>query len=248
VKTFITVCLFAFSCFAGFKTYQENVINIEGNASIKVIPDMAIFVIGASSVSNNVDSAIASCKTATAKLSDFFEKFKISKADIKSNRLSISENYEWGDDGKRKKVGFKVIKTYKITYRNLKTIEEFLLEASSYGSNEFDDIKFEHSKIDSLKRTVITAAIDDAYFLASKVANKTGVKLGKPIVISNVEPKSFSYDNIFDIGSISAPDFLKGGSVEKAKVTKEALKELFTISPGTIEIKNTVYITFSINK
>jgi hypothetical protein len=178
----------------------------------------------------------------------FFAKYKISSDDIKSNKLSIAENYEWGDDGKRKKSGFKVIKTYKVTYKNLSSIEQFLLEAASNGSNEFDEIKFEHSKIDSLKRTVITAAIEDAYFLGEKVAKKTSLKLGKPIVISNVEPEEFSYDNIFDIGIIRAPEFLKGGVEEKAGMTKDALKELFSINPGTIVIKNTVYITFSIAK
>jgi uncharacterized protein YggE len=248
MKMVAVLLVLAIPSFGGFNTYQENVINIQGNAKITVVPDIATFFIGASSISNDVDSAILNCKSATLKLNEIIAKYKIKSQDIKSDKLTVSDNYEF-IEGKRVRTGCKVLKTYKITYRNLSTLDQFLLEAVSYGSNEIDRISFEHSKIDSLKRAVIALAIDDAHVLGIKMAEKSNVKLGEPIVISNVDPKSFSYENVFvDITAIPEPKFVKGGAIAGSTKVNSTLKELFTINIGTIDITNSVYVTYSIAK
>jgi hypothetical protein len=175
MKMLAVLLVLVATSFGGFSTYQENVINIQGNAKITVVPDIATFFIGASSISNDVDSAILNCKSATLKLNEIIAKYKIKSQDIKSDKLTVSDNYEF-IEGKRVRTGCKVLKTY-------------------------------------------------------------------------VDPKSFSYENVFvDITAIPEPKFVKSGAIAGSTKVNSALKELFTINIGTIDITNSVYVTYSIAK
>lgn len=244
-QTGLIVIVFAISTFAGFKTYQENAMNIEGRASMKVEPDMATIFVGASAVNENVDSAMEECAQAFIKMKKLFEKYKISENDIKSENLAVSENYNY-EEGSRKRDGYRAYKRYKVTWYNLKTLQEFLFDATAQGANEVDKIEFTHSKTDSLEKMIIDLAIDDANNTANQIAKKMKVKIGKPLIISNVEPEKVAYENIVRLGWIKAPEFVKGGML--AGGGAQVKKVLMEINPGLIEIKNKVYITFEILK
>ncbi|NLL14872.1 MAG: SIMPL domain-containing protein [Fibrobacter sp.] len=227
-------------------TYQENAMNIEGRASMKVVPDMATIYVGASAVHQSVDSAMEKCAQAFTKLNALFKKYKISENDVKSENMSISEDFSY-ENGIRKINGYKVFKNYKITWRDLKTLQNFLFDAAKQGANEIDRLEFSHSKSDSLEKAIIDLAIDDAVGTAQQIAKKMKIKIGKPLVISNVEPEKFAYENIVRFGWTKAPQYfsLRSGATADASPKNSAL---FEINPGQIEIKNKVYITFGIVK
>jgi uncharacterized protein YggE len=206
----IVIVVFALSTFAGFKTYQENVMNIEGHASIKIEPDMATIMIGASAINENLDSAMNACAQAFKQMKTLFKKYKIAENDIKSENLSVTENYSY-ENGGRKREGFKAYKRYKLTWHNLATLQSFLLDATGQGANEVDEIEFTHSKTDSLEKAIVNLAIDDAICLADQIAQKMKVQLGKPLVISNVEPEKMAYENIVRLDWIKSPQVGRTG-------------------------------------
>lgn len=245
--TGIIVITIVFSTFAGFKTYQENAMNIEGRASMMVEPDMATIFIGASAVNENVDSAMEECARAFIKMKKLFEKYKISGNDIKSENLSVSENYNY-EDGSRKRDGYRAYKRHKLTWYNLNTLQGFLLDATAQGANEVDKIEFTHSKTDSLERMIIDLAIEDAKNAANQIAKKMNVKIGKPLVISNVEPEKVAYENIVRLGWINSSAVGRAGNagIGYGSGGEQVKKVLMEINPGLIEIKNKVYITFEI--
>ncbi len=238
------ILTFSISSFAGFKTYQENAMNIEGRASIKIEPDMATIFIGASSIHESADSAIEKCAQAFIKMKDLFQKYKISEKEIKSENLSVSEDYSY-ENGTRKRNGYKAYKRYKVTWYNLKTLQNFLFDAVSQGANEVDQLEFSHSKSDSLEKMIINLAIDDAISTANQIANKMKIKIGKPLIISNVEPEKVAYENIVRLGWINGPEFVKGRMLGMGG-SSSVSKVLMEINPGLIEVKNKVYVTFEI--
>lgn len=225
-------------------TFQENAMNIEGRASIKIVPDMATIYVGASAVHQRVDSAMDKCAQAFTKLNALLKKYKISENDVKSENLSISEDFDY-ESGTRKRNGYRVFKQYKVTWYDLKTLQNFLFDATAQGVNEIDRLEFSHSKSDSLEKTIIDLAIDDAVNTAKQIAKKMKIKIGKPLVISNVEPEKFAYENIVRLGWTKAPEHfsIKSGAAAEASLKNMALLE---INPGLIEIRNKVYITFKI--
>ena len=247
--TGIIIVAFALSTFAGFKTYQENVMNIEGSASIKVEPDMATIFIGASAVNENVDTAMEKCALAFIGMKKLFDKYKISENDVKSENLSVSENYDY-QDGNRKREGYKAYKVYKVTWHNLNTLQDFLFAATAQGANEIDRIEFSHSKTDSLEKRIIDLAIEDAKITANQIAKKMEVKIGKPLIISNIEPEKISYENIVRLEWIKSSEVGRAGvsGIGYGSGDEPAKKVLMEINPGLIEIINKIYITFEILK
>lgn len=237
----------SFSVFAGSNTYQENVMNIEGRASMKVVPDMATIFIGASAVHESVDSAMEKCAQAFTKLNELFKKYKISENDVKSKNLYISEDFIYENDT-RKTNGYKVFKNYKVTWRDLKTLQNFIFDAASQGANELDRLEFSHSKSDSLEKAIIDLAIDDAVSTAQQMAKKMKIKIGKPLVISNVEPEKFAYENVVRLGWAKTSERLSLAYGTAAGGGSPKNSALLEINPGQIEIKNKVYITFEIVK
>ncbi|MBD3216609.1 MAG: DUF541 domain-containing protein [Candidatus Lokiarchaeota archaeon] len=247
--TALIVVSLSISTFAGFKTYQENAMNIEGRASMKIEPDMATIFIGASAVNEDVDSAMDKCAQAFIKMKKLFEQYKISENDIKSENLSVSENYNY-DDGSRKRDGYRAYKRYKVTWYNLKTLQDFLIDATAQGANEVDKIEFTHSKTDSLEKMIIGLAIEDAQNIANQIAKKMNVKIGKPLIISNVEPEKVAYENIVRLGWIKGTQVGRAGKsgIRYGSGNDPMKNVLMEINPGLIEIKNKVYITFEILK
>lgn len=134
----------------------------------------------------------------------------------------------------------------KVTWYDLKTLQNFLFDAAAQGANEIDRLEFSHSKSDSLEKTIIDLAIDDAVSTAHQMAKKMNIKIGKPLVISNVEPEKTAYENIVRLGWTKAPQYfsLRSGAADDDASPKN--KALMEINPGLIEIKNKVFITFEI--
>ncbi len=95
-------------------------------------------------------------------------------------------------------------------------------------------------------------AIDDADRMARRIAGRMGVRVGKPLVISNAEPKEFSYENRVQIKWVQAPRFLKGNALVGEKSAQphdlKFLEEFFSINPGLIEIENKVYVTYELKR
>jgi len=169
MKTFIILAMTLTMSYGSFKTYQENVVNIEGNGEIKVVPDMAYIKVGTSSKSNDVDSAIIQTADSYVELKKILKKYKIKEKDIYSEDISVSETYEW-KDRERISTGYKAEKMYKITWRNIAKIEDFAFEVTQAGTNFIDRIEFTHSKKDSLGKELINIAIDDANVIKNKIA------------------------------------------------------------------------------
>jgi uncharacterized protein YggE len=244
MRSALVVLLAAGMSFASFKTYQENVMNVEGNAVVKVVPDLAVLKIGASFKSTSLDTALRRCDRSLRNLRETMAKFGVAEADVKTNNVAISPEFEW-EKGEKVLRGQKVKKTFKIFFRDLSKLQGFLFEAVKGGANEIDDFEFTHSKLDSLQKNIIDLAVKDAYYVADKLARNTGTSVGKPLVISNVEPENFSYENKVDfermLGSSDLIGCLMGGDEGASE-----LQELFALSPGLIEIRNKVYITFEL--
>jgi len=253
MKTILLILSISLHLFAVSRNYQENVVNIEGQAKIKITPNIATIVIGVSASNIDPDSAILNCAQKFSTFMSLLKDFNFSDNDIKSTRFSVNKDWDY-EDGKRVETGYVAKKMYKITIRDLSKLKNFLFQATTQGINSFEDLEFTHDKLDSLKRTVIDLAIDDANKMSQRVGNKMGLKIGKPILVSNAEPKEFSYENRVRINWISAPKFTKGGALsgkkkpELEEIKLKYLEDFFSINSGMIEIENKVYITYEIKR
>jgi uncharacterized protein YggE len=247
-KAFIFLLFISLSSSADFKTYQENVINIEGKAVQKIVPNKATIHVGASAINDDADVAMQKCADVFEKMKDLLKKFNISDIDIKSENIAVSENRDY--NGGKKSEGYKAIKQYKITWNNLSTLNDFLVQATSVGANELERIEFTHSKYDSLQKAVINLAIDDANSTADQICAKMNIKRGPPMVISTNQPEEFAYENTVRFAWLKEPRFVAGGGLGGSGSGSKlhSLKVLLEIKPGQIEIKNKVYITYEIKK
>lgn len=75
--------------------------------------------------------------------------------------------------------------TVDITLKDISRFEKFTEEILATRISQIENLAFSHSKEDSILREVDLLAIDDAHNSAQKICQRTQVKLGKILNISN---------------------------------------------------------------
>lgn len=171
--------------------------------------------------------------------------------------MTVRPVYSDRKEGDRKSLlGYEAIRRYKITFNNMEKLSILLVELKLSGIDEIGNIEFTRTDKDSLGQIVLLKAIGKASRIAKEIAKNSGVQIGAPSIISNEPPEEFSNENRvridFDFGKGGIDDLLGGlwggdrgpSNIEMDKI--EALKELFKIDIGEIEIRNNVWVTFPI--
>jgi len=242
-------------------TYQENVINIKAEESVKIKPNTASFSVTVSATHANADSAILQVKPLIEAVDSIFKRYKIDNSQAVIKEMKIRSVYERNKEGERVPTGYEVLRKYELTYGNMGKLSSLLVDLRMAGASEFGQVEFSHTRIDSVEQIVLAKAIAKAHRIAQDIAKKSGVTIGDASIVSNEPPKDFSYENRvridFDFGTNYREGGIGsmlggllgggGGDLSGAQLAKlNALKQFFKIDIEEIEVKNQVWATYPI--
>ena len=181
---YVFACLFLLSCNSDEK---KDHINVTGHASVKVIPDMVEVSLRADNVRPAMKDAVAQTQSDVNEILTVCKKYITDPADIKVSTISTNKSYDY-QNNREVFTGYSATQVLEVSLKNISRIEQFTEELLGTRISRIDQIRYDHTKSDSIMREVNLLALEDARKTAEKMCGKMNVSLGKLAYLSNFEP------------------------------------------------------------
>ena len=206
-------------------------ISVSGTASISLAPDIATIVLGVESIDETVADARSTAASAMAGIVNVLTEAGVADEDIQTQRLSIQPQYDYSSE-KRELIGFTVVNIVNVTVRDIDSVGSIIDKSVEAGGDltRIQSIYFSVDDTEPYEDQLIADAVQDATDKAGRLADLTGVALGKPLAIN--------YG-----GGVPYP--VLDRSFGLAMVEESAGFDT-SVSPGEVETSVTVNIVFSI--
>jgi uncharacterized protein YggE len=159
-------------------------IQVTGQATMKVVPDMVEFTLKAYNVRPAMKDAVSQTLADIDQILQVCRKYVPSEDDIKVSNISTDKDYNY-DHGGARFDGYSAQQSLQVNLRNLKQIEPFMEGLMATKINSIESIRYTHSKADSIQREVNLLALSDARKTAEKMCGQLNVALGRVIYLSN---------------------------------------------------------------
>jgi uncharacterized protein YggE len=233
---FLSALIILFGCQQTERPARSNrTISVIGIGKSKVLPDQVEVTIKAEFTRPAMKLAVTETQATMDEVLKVAKKYVKESFDIKTSSISSNKDYEYSRD-KRVFKGYQASQSVDITLKDISRFEKFTEEMLATRISQIENLTFSHSKKDSILREVDLLAIDDAHHSALKICERTQVKLGKILKISNYGPQVDDGDNIYS----EAPS-------EGLNVYAKAMRVRgFQISPEILEFSKAAFITYEI--
>ncbi|MBX6328016.1 MAG: SIMPL domain-containing protein [Pseudolabrys sp.] len=161
----------------------EKLITVGGEATVAVVPDVAVIRIGVTSQGKTAHEASeANAKQIVAVLGAIRQS-GIDERDVQTSRLSLQPQYDPNKGGTARLTGFLVTNQLTVKIRDIGALPDILDRAIAAGANEMSGIEFMVSQQSRLLDQARGEAIADARRKAELYAQAAGAKLGHVLQI-----------------------------------------------------------------
>jgi uncharacterized protein len=217
----------------GTAAAQPRTLNVSGNGTVYLTPDIAYIYIGVHTDDPDLANAVNKNNTQAQALVDALKNAGIDGKDIQTSNFSVYTN---GNQGYDKLTGqpttggtyYSVDNTVYVTMRDLTKMGKILSTAVSSGANSINSITFDVADKTKAMAQARQKAMASASSLAAELAQTSGVKLGEIQNVSYSDNSPMPYYGMGGGGAASAPN---------ASVP---------IQPGQTQISVTVSVTYVI--
>ncbi len=169
------------------KDYQ---FSVTAEGKVTAVPDIATLRAGVYTPTKK--TAAEAVKANTEKMNQIIQALKeigIEKKDIKTVNYRLNPVYDWTEIRGRQLKGYEIRQELLIKIRDLDKIGQVIQTATAQGANQIGNISFTIDDQDELKAEAVKLAIQKAKAKAKRLAEESGLKLGK--VINVVEGQSY---------------------------------------------------------
>ena len=234
-KYFTLVLILAFALVlsaCGTPAAQNRTLNVSGNGTVSLNPDIAYIYIGVHTDDPDLATAVSKNNSQAQALVDALKAAGIDGKDIQTSNFSVYTNSNGGIDkltGQPIANGnsYSVDNTVYVTVRDLSKIGKTLNTAVGAGANNINSITFDVADKSAALAQARQKAMANAGSLAAELAKTAGVKLGE---IQNVTYSDNSPIPYYGMGG-------GGAAAPNASVP---------IQPGQTQISVTVSVTYAI--
>ena len=215
---------------------QPSGIWVSGEGKVTAVPDIALLRLGIESQESTVAQAQSEATEAMGRVKAALTANGVAEKDIQTQYFNIRQLTRW-DDNKIQEVviGYQVSNTVSVKIRDIDAVGVVIDAVVMAGGDltRIDSISFSIDDPSAYYGTAREQAIADAQAKAGQLAELSGVKLGKPIYISEgVQTPPNIYPRMdFDVMSSGVP----APTIEVAP-----------ISPGEAEVILTVQMVYAI--
>lgn len=216
----------------GCNTTNNKNIKVVGEGKVRAKPNQVILTIQVAFTEPTMVVAVSKTQTTVDSVVNMLQKFVTTDADIKTGTIAANKAYRY-NGSVDVFIGYEAIQTIDFV---LNKIDEFTTLTGSLLAlkiSSISNIKFTHSKADSLFREADLLAYDDALQSAKKLCARANVQLGSIISISNVSGNSSTTDVDYIANDIHTYNKAYGGNG-------------FKVSPQVLEFKRNVFVAYGI--
>ncbi len=175
-------------CFvAACQTTVQEKIQVTGQATMKVVPDMVELSLKAFTVKPAMKDAVIETQSAISQILAICHKYIRQEEDIKVSSVATNKDYEYNGNREVFK-GYSAQQVLDVRLRDIGEIEKFTEELLATKISSIENIRYNHSKADSIQRVVNLLALNDAKKTAEKMCEQMNLSLGKTIFLSNYPP------------------------------------------------------------
>ncbi len=206
---------------------------VTGTAEVTVTPDICYLGFGVETEDKH--SAVAAYKANASIVEAVLAAVKaqgIEPKDIQTGGLTVSPRYRYEEKtGRQILEGYLVSHSLRVNVRDLGKVSSVLDAAVNAGATRVSNVSFTVENPKKYNQEARIEALKAARVKAEKIAEVTGVKLGRPISISEVEPGS--YGGYYAQANVEAQ--YRGGELGETP-----------LAPGQTKLSHTVNITYEI--
>ncbi|MFA5629068.1 MAG: SIMPL domain-containing protein [Dehalococcoidales bacterium] len=202
---------------SNIQSNQNIGIAVTATGEVKVTPDIALVNIGVSVRMKTLAEAQEQATQSMAAVVGALDKRKVAKEDIQTIRYNIQPVWDWVN-GESVFAGYSIENMVKVKIRNMDAIGDIIDDAVSAGGEYavVNGVSFAIENPDAYYDTARAAAMTKAKDKAAQLAKTAGVKVGKPISISE-STNYYSIDRQ-DMGWLEA-DGSKGTAISAGELT-----------------------------
>jgi uncharacterized protein YggE len=232
-KAVVALALIIAVALAATPEQPRRTLTVTGTAEISVKPDICYVSFGVETLKKK--SARDAYRTNAELMNALAAAVKaagIPAKDIQTSSFSVTPQYRYEDNThKRFFDGYRVYQQLDVNVRDLDKVSTVLDAGMDTGATQINSVTF---AVENPKKYTVDArveAVKAAQAKAQSMAELTGVKLGKPITISESEPGN--YGRYYAQANV-AMDAVAGGESSP------------NLEPGEFKLTRTVYITYEI--
>ncbi len=216
------------------KDNKDHQFRVTAEGKVTAVPDIATLRVGVYTAAKQ--TAAEAVKANTRKMNQIIQALKeigIEKKDIKTINYRLNPVYDWTDKTGRRLKGYEVRQELLIKIRDLDKIGQVIQTATVHDANQIGNISFTIDEQDELRARAVKLAIQKAEAKAQRLADESGLKLGK--VINVIEGQS--YMPTLRSGKLYAEQAIGGAENDLPKPTIEA---------GQQEVKVSVTVVYEV--
>ncbi len=163
-------------------TENTNLFTVDGTGEATGTPDSAQFTVGVTKTAATVETAQSQANTAVNKIVAGLKAQGIDDKDIKTENYNVNPNIDYAN-GSQNTTGYTVSTNITVTLKDAKKANTALDSATANGANVVNGVSFtlnddEKMKLEDEARG---KAIANAKAQAEKIANQSGIRLGRLI-------------------------------------------------------------------
>jgi uncharacterized protein len=214
-------------------------ISVSGEAQINVVPDQIILTLGVETSDKDLKVAKTKNDEQVSQILNLAKTFNVPPEKVKTDYISIQPRYN-DSYQQREFLGFFVRKNIVFTLSDLSKFEELLSACLNSGANYVNGVDFRTTELRKHRDQARDLAVRAAKEKAEAMAGALGMKIGKPITISEA---SFGGGYFGGWGNpnanISQNAIQTGGSGAE-------IGEGDTVAPGQIAVSARISIVFEL--
>jgi len=229
MKTFKTLLILAITTttMMAQNTLPPPTIDVTGEGIVRTVPDEVTINIRVENTGENTKTLKEQNDATINEVLKFLKKMDIADKDVRTEYMNLSKNYDYNS----KTYTFAANQSLSVKLRDLKKYEPVMKGLLDTGINRIDGVSFSSSNKEVLESQARKKAVENAKMKAEEYASVLNQSVGKAVSISEFRnsggPQPMMYKS-----TMMADE--SGGSQQ-------------TISPGEMEIRTTVNVSFLLN-
>lgn len=198
---------------------KDRSIHVAGSGSVTGEPNIATLNLGVSVEKETVAEAREAAAAEMTAVLDSLKANDIAEDDIQTENFSIRPQYDYTDNGRVLR-GYRVNNTISAKVRELQRLSDIIDDAAGAGGDivVVNSIQFMIEDPTDLQMQARALAAKDAEAKAQTLADAHGVKLGKPVTITEVTSGGIS-PTVFYAESVAADSLRVSTPIEAGQLT-----------------------------
>lgn len=208
-------------------TLPPPTIDVTGEGIVRTVPDEVSINIRVENTGENTKILKEQNDATINEVLKFLKKTGIDDKDVRTEYMNLSKNYDYNS----KTYTFAANQSLSVKLRDLKKYEPVMKGLLDTGINRIDGVSFSSSNKEALESQARKKAVENAKMKAEEYASVLSQTVGKAVSISefrnSIGPQPMMY--------------------KSAMMSDESSGSQQTISPGEMEIRTTVNVSFLLN-